>query len=52
MYLYKVETQSSVLINQGVLISEVFFKRGSTVYLTLAVPCKVVSSCFQLHNHI
>ena len=31
MYLYKVGTQSSVLINQGVLISEVSFKRGSTV---------------------
>ena len=28
MYLYKVGTQSSVLINQGVLISEVSFKRG------------------------
>ena len=31
MYLYKVGAQSSVLINQGVLISEVSFKRGSTV---------------------
>ena len=30
MYLYKVGTQSSVLINQGVPISEVSFKRGST----------------------
>ena len=33
MYLYKVGTQSSVLIKQGVLISEVSFKRGSTVYI-------------------
>ena len=33
MYLYKVGTQSSVLIKQGILISEVFFKRGSTVYV-------------------
>ena len=33
MYLYKVGTQSSVLIKQGVLISEVSFKRGSTVYV-------------------
>ena len=32
MYLYKAGTQSSVLINQGVLVSEVPFKRGSTVY--------------------
>ena len=31
MYLYEVGTQLSVLINQGVLISEVSFKRGSTV---------------------
>ena len=31
MYLYKVGTRSSVLFKQGVLISEVFFKRGSTV---------------------
>ena len=33
MYFYKVGTQSSVLIKQGVLISEVSFKRGSTVYV-------------------
>ena len=33
MYLYKVGTQSSVLIKQGVLISKVSFKRGSTVYV-------------------
>ena len=32
-YFYKVGTQSSVLIKQGVLISEVSFKRGSTVYV-------------------
>ena len=32
MYLYKVGTQSSVLSKQGVLISEVSFKRGSTVF--------------------
>ena len=32
MYLYKAGTQSSVLIEQGVLISEVSFKRGFTVY--------------------
>ena len=31
MYLYEVGTQSSVLIKQGVLISEVSFKRCSTV---------------------
>ena len=31
MYLYKVGTQSSVLFKQGVLISKVSFKRGSTV---------------------
>ena len=31
MYLYKVGIQSSVLIKQGVLISEVSFKRVSTV---------------------
>ena len=31
MYLYKAGTQSSVLINQGVLVSEVSFKRGSPV---------------------
>ena len=31
MYLYEVGTQLSVLINQGVLISVVSFKRGSTV---------------------
>ena len=34
MYLYKVGTQSGVLIKQGVLISEVSFKRGSTVVAT------------------
>ena len=33
MYLYKVGTQLSVLIKQGVLISQVSFKRGSTVYV-------------------
>ena len=31
MYLYKVGTWSSVPINQGILISEVSFKKGSTV---------------------
>ena len=31
MYSYEIGTQSSVLIKQGVLISEVSFKRGSTV---------------------
>ena len=33
MYFYKVGTQSSVLFKQGVLISQVSFKRGSTVYV-------------------
>ena len=33
MYLYKVGTHSSVLIKQGVLMSEVSFKRGSIVYV-------------------
>ena len=33
MYFYKLRTQSSVLIKQGVLVSEVSFKRGSTVYV-------------------
>ena len=34
MHLYEVGTQSSVLIKQGVLISDVsFIKRGSTVYV-------------------
>ena len=46
MYLYKVGTQSSVLIKQGVLISEVSFKRGSTVcqsrsLLVMYVPVAV-----------
>ena len=33
MYLYEVGTRSSVLINQGVLISGVSFKRGSTTLI-------------------
>ena len=33
MYLYKVGTHSSILIKQGVLMSEVSFKRGSIVYV-------------------
>ena len=33
MYLYKVGTWPGVLIKQGVLISEVSLKRGSTVFI-------------------
>ena len=33
MYLFKVGTHSSTLIKQGVLMSEVSFKRGSIVYV-------------------
>ena len=43
MYLCEVVTQSSVLINQGVLISEVSFKRGSTVRKTIACSNHFVS---------
>ena len=32
IYLYKVGIQSSVLIKQGVIISDMSFKRGSTTY--------------------
>ena len=32
MYLYKVGIQSSILVNQSVLISEASYKRGSTVF--------------------
>jgi len=34
MYLYKVGSRPGVLIKQGVLISEVSLKRGSTVVST------------------
>ena len=33
MYLYKVGTHSSILIKQGVLMSEVSFKKGSIVHV-------------------
>ena len=39
MYLRKVGTQSSVLIKQGALISDMSFKRGSTVDL-----CRKINS--------
>ena len=42
--LYKVGTQSSVLINQGVLISEVSFKREVPLYLLLSAGLHVVSA--------
>ena len=34
MYLYKIGTQSDVLIKESVLISEGSFKKNSTVYLS------------------
>ena len=33
MYLYKVGTHSSILIKQGVLMSEASFKKGSIVHV-------------------
>ena len=54
MYLYKVGTQSSVLIKQGVLISEVIFnKRGFTVSSTIqAVACLSHTSRLADHTNI
>ena len=39
LHAYEVVTQSSVLINQGVLLSEVFFKRDSTVAYLMVPQC-------------
>ena len=54
MYLYKVGTQSSVLIKQGILISEVSFKRGSTVYIcwSLFISHNAAGICYTDCLHV
>ena len=44
MYLYKVGTRSNVLNNQGVLISEISFKRGSTAVTYVCIR-------YLIHKH-
>ena len=44
--IYKVGTQSNVLINQGVLISELSFKRGTTVISAFKINTIIIAGNF------
>ena len=52
MYLRKVGTQSSVLIKQDVLISDMSFKRGSTVDLCHKINSLVPMGRMYRNHHV
>ena len=51
-YLLILKIKPSVLIKQGVLISEASFKRGSTVYVAAQPSVEIIYCVFSLYYHV